>query len=231
MKEWILNNTTVIEEKYDTLINGDTIKNVDDNQGIREKSIDVTKLTPRKLGEHPLLMIDEFTVKKANLLRKYLYCIKGKNGKYSYKDIKFLVLADKLKDMKDILYSYDRKGKCVDLSSLICMKYTDTNIVTAMCVDPYFKEDFYFLHTFVTFVRNGKEYVIDATWNMVMKKELYLELFKAEIISNISREDYYNILISIRDLELGEFITLAEYLCFPKEVTDGVKKFSRKLDK
>ena len=230
MKEWILNNTSVTEEQYDALINGDTINMVDD-PGVKAGVVDQLKLTPRKLGEHPLLMIDEFTLRKSNFLRKYLYDIKGKNGKYSYKGIKFLVLANMFKDMDDILYSKNRKGKCVDLSSLICMKYVDTKIVTAMCVAPDYKEDFYFLHTFVVFVKNGREYVIDATCNIVMAKDIYLDLFKARIISNISRDEYYNICEDIECFDLGQDITLAECFCFPKEVTLGIKNYGRKLDK
>lgn len=229
MKEWILENTSVTEDEYDALINGDTINMVDDDPGVKAGVVERTKLTPRKLGEHPMLMIDEFTLKKTNILRKYLYDMKGKNGKYSYKGIKFFVLADMLKDMADILYSKKRNGSCFDLSSLICMEYTDTNIVTAMCIAPDYKEDFYFLHTFVVFAKNGKEYVIDATCNIVMEKSIYLDLFKAKIISSISRDEYYNICGDIENFGLGNVITLAEYFCFPTEVTIGVKNFGRKL--
>lgn len=227
MKEWILENTSVDESAYDSLINADMVDLKEKNTKIKSK-VSTEPLTPRKKEEHPILYIEDFSLKRATLLRKLIYRIKEKDGLYSYKKIQFRVLAEYLQDMQNLLYSKEREGKCGDLSSSICLKYSDTSIVTAVCDNPDFREKSRFLHTFVIKKEGNRKYVLDPTLNLIIEKEVYQELMNAQIISDISRERYYTDLCYLRDLDLGSSIVLCEYLCFPKQVLEGAKKLALK---
>ena len=226
MREWILKNTTVTSEEYDRLINSGTINTDDD-----VLEVGTVNLTPRRIASHPLLVIDCFTLKKPSLLTCFSFGVKKNKKGYSYNGIKFWVLAELLnnmKDIQDVLYSSMRKGKCAQLSSSICMSFSDTSIATAMCKQPCFEEEPSFLHTFVISRKGNKEYVFDATFNIIMEKDLYLELFKGKIISVISREEYYSVCTKIAELNLGYFIRLDEYFCFPEQIKNGINKLIKK---
>ncbi len=232
MKEWILKNTIITEEQYDSLINANTInmieESITENDKKNEELTNEKTETLRKVFDHPLCTIDAFTLEKPTLLRKITYGVKGKNNEYTCKNIKFSILAEQLKDKQDILYSEDRKGICGDLSSYICAITPNTSIVTAMCIDPAYNDQHQFLHSFVIIKREDKkEYVLDSTFNIIIEKEEYLKLLEAKVISNISRKKYYNDLSCLEKLNLGNSISLAEYLCFPDQVIDGVKKLTR----
>lgn len=220
MKEWILENTDVTEEEYDKLINPETIT----IEGVTTES----NHTPNHYFEHPMLAIDLFTQNKPTTLRKLKYRVIKKKKTYIHKKIKFIILADLLKDMQEILFSINRKGKCFKLSSEILAQYGNTELLTAMCIDPFYKEPTPFLHSVIISKNNkNKEFILDATFNVAIEKETYLKLLQANIISTISREDFINIINMVSEQNLGKFIALQEYFCFPEQVTSAIKKLSK----
>lgn len=85
MKEWILENTTVTEEKYDSLINPTTVKMLE-FEGKEDKKT-------YELSNHPIVRIDNFTHKKPTITRCFVYGIKKRGKYYLYKDIKFRVFS------------------------------------------------------------------------------------------------------------------------------------------
>ena len=90
MKEWILENTSVTEERYDSLINANTInknREIEDNVKMNYS--------------HPFLTISTFTLKKPSKLRCVLYNIKKEGKYYLHKDLKFRVLAETIFDKKE----------------------------------------------------------------------------------------------------------------------------------
>lgn len=82
------------------------------------------------------------------------------------------------------------------------------------------------IHLFITMEDDeGKCYALDGTMNTIMEKNIYLKLLNADIISEISNAEVISFLMMYRKNNLGNFISTAEYLCFPKEITEGVKKY------
>lgn len=220
MKEWILENTTVTEKEYDSLINPNTLHIEGESKPIKKES--------NKIFEHPILAIDAFTKQPPTLPRKIKYRIIKKKNAFLHQKIKFIILAEILEEMKEILYSSNRKRKCFELSIEILKKYNDVNIVTLMCINPQFKEPTPFLHA-VTLAKDeyGNEIIFDTTYNIAIKKETYLNLLKANIISNIPRDKFKDDYLLIIDLLKNNSIYLDEYLCFPEQVINGVKKFKK----
>lgn len=226
MREWILQNTNVTDEQYDSLINPNTVN-------INGEKRNNKSLTPNNPSRQPMLNIDLYTQQKPNLKRKLKYKIiskkdSSKKDYYIYKKIKFYILAQIITEMEDILYSLERKGKCYNLSIKICAKYPETNIITALCIDPYYKEPTPFIHTVTLYkAKDGKEYIFDTTFNIAIEKEYYLKLLKTKIISNITREKLIEDIETIAEANLGEEIATVEYLCFPEQVMTAVKKCAK----
>lgn len=220
MREWILNNTDITEKEYDSLINPETLY-------IEGESNPTIKDT-NKIFEHPMLAIDLFTQQKPTLLTQIKYHIIKKENYYIHKHNKFIILAIILPEMQEILYSTNRKGKCFELSLNILKKYHNANIVIAMCANPNCKEYTPFLHA-ITLVKNesGNEYILDTTYNVIMEKETYLNLFKANIISIIPREQFKNEYPIIVELLKNKSVYLDEYLCFPEQVITAAKRLTK----
>lgn len=223
MKEWILEYTDVDEKRYNNLLNSSTI-----NSNLYDELKDETEYTISY--NHPFHRIGKFTYKKPSRIRCVFYGIKSDKKYYIYKDIKFRVLAETLFEKKDsykkVLYSKKRVGTCVSKSLDIGLNLKDSKIVVAMCDEPFIKPRKRFLHAFVTYMnKEGIEYAIDGTQNIIMSKDTYLKLYNAKIISVISSEKVQNDIEFIKTQNLGNSIFMFEYLCFPEEVMEGAKKY------
>lgn len=228
MKEWILENTNITEPEYDNTIliltsntykpSNEPINNIFNNQ---------------------LVAIHTFTYKKPSTIRKILFNVKGKEDTYLHKNIKFKILAEQLENitsnlkyedieqLKKILYSIKRDHKCFSLSLQICDALENCYITTALCKNPYCKKESYFLHTFLIIEKNKTEYIIDSTFNIIMKKHTYLNLFKAKIISKIDKETFLKDMEYIKNCQFANHINFSEYLCFKDEVMQAAKKLSK----
>lgn len=220
MKEWILENTNIPEEEYDKLISSKTLHIEGESKPINTEQ--------NKIFEHPILTIDQFTLQKPTIKSKLKYQIKTYKQGFIHKKIKFVILATILKEMEDILYSNNRKRKCFELSLEILKNYSGTYIVTLLCIDPQFKEPIPFLHA-VTLTKDneGNELIFDTTYNVIMKKETYLKILNATIISIISREEFSKDITLIKDFLKKGYIYLDEYLCFREQTISAVKKLSK----
>lgn len=224
MKEWILENTAITEENYNNLINPNMLN-------LKNSDLDQKEVKYKLFCNHPIITINNFTYGKPTKLRCVLYGIKKDNKYFIYKNVKFRVLAETIiEDPKDSFYKelYDkhRLGSCFLKSSDICFNMEDSKIITAICENPSTKSEKKFLHCFVsTNGKDGSEYILDGTLNVVIDRETYLNLFNAKIISEIEREKMIEDVGVIKDNNLAESISFAEYLCFPDEVMEGVKKY------
>ena len=222
MKEWILENTTVTEEKYNSLINEDTVI-LDGTEVKKDKNT-------YELSNNPIINVYKFTEKKPTITRCMIYGIRKSKKYYIYKDIKFRVFAELMKtrkgDFYESLYSEKRLGTCFDKGMTICLSNKNSKIVTAMCIDPFLIPTKKFIHCFVIDTgKDGKEYVIDGTLNAVIEKQKYIDIYNAEIITEIEEPKVFEFLdLMSEGKELGSNIDIAEYLCFPDEVIEGVKK-------
>ena len=102
----------------------------------------------------------------------------------------------------------------------------DSNIVIAMCDEPFIIPTEPFLHAFVCVVgKDRKEYVLDGTLNIIIEKDIFIKLYNARIISEIDGQKVKNDIELLNSEELGHSIFVHEYLCFPEEVMEGVKKY------
>lgn len=221
MKEWILENSDISEEEYDKLISSKTLHIEGESQPIN--------IEQNKISEHPMLTIDQFTLQKPTIKSKLKYQIKTYKQGFIHKKIKFVILATILKEMEDILYSNNRKRKCFELSLEILKKYSETNIITLLCTDPNYKESILFLHAAILVKdQEGNELILDTTYNIIIKKETYLKLLNATVISIISREEFANDLTFIKDLLNKNYVYLDEYLCFKEQVMATAKKLVKK---
>lgn len=224
MKEWILENTVVTEEKYDILINPNMLN-------MKNSNIEKEEVKYKLFCNHPIIVINNFTYKKPSKLRCILYGIKKDKKYFIHKNVKFRILAetivsDKKNKFYEELYSKQRMGTCFLKSENMCFNLKNSQIVTAICINPATKSLKKFLHCFVlTLGKDGKEYVLDGTLNVVIDKETYLNLFNAKIISKIEREKMIKDEEFIKSKNLDELMSFAEYLCFPDEVMEGVKKY------
>jgi len=217
MREWVLKNTDVLEEKYDNIINSNTI-NIN-----QEKKI-ITKKKYTNSYSHPFCKISWFTLGRPSKIRCAFFKIKFDGNYYIYKDVKFKILANSIPELEKILYSKKRKGTCLEYGIDICFNIENSKVVIAMCDNPWTKETDKFLHCFVTYQgKDGIEIVFDATLNIIMEKELYLKLFKANIISEIEREKMISDIEYIQANKIS--VTVSEYLCFPEEIVQGVKRY------
>ena len=226
MKEWVLNNTSVTEEEYDNLISPNTLKLK--NTNLEEIYADY-KL--KKLSENPLGVINLFTLKKPNKFRCIVYRVKKEKNYFIYKDIKFSVLALNVEDenYKKELYNERRVGTCFQKSFDFCKSIDNSKIILAMCINPFFTPEKKFLHAFVEILgKDGKQYILDGTLNICMEKELYLKLLNAKIISEMSRNEFFEYVNFIEENNLGSLITVPEFLTFPNQINEGVKKYIKK---
>lgn len=223
MKEWVLNNTSVTEQEYDNIINSNTLKLK--NSNLKEIYADY-KL--KKLSENPLGVINLFTLKKPSKFRCIVYRVKKEKNYFIYKDIKFSVLALNVENerYKKELYSEKRVGTCFDKSFDFCNSIDNSKIILAMCINPFFTTGKKFLHAFVEILgKDGKEYILDGTLNIKMEKDMYLKLLNAKIISEMSRNEFFEYVKFIEENNLGSLITVPEFLTFPKQINEGVKKY------
>lgn len=218
MKEWIIDNTTVTEERYDRLINKDTVNKSRE----LEKGVKIN-------FEHPLYPINNFTLKKPSKLRCKFYNIKKDGKYYIHKDLKFRVLAeifDKKDPYRKELYTTKRIGTCFAKSLDIGFNFEDSNIVIAMCDEPFIIPTESFLHAFVCGIgKDGKEYVLDGTLNVIIEKDIYIKLYNARIITKIDGQKVKKDVDLIKSSNLGRSVLVHEYLCFPEEVMEGAKKY------
>ena len=168
MKEWILENTTVKEEEYDSLIKSNTVNMVEekDKQENREDyEIDYS---------HPFTTIKVFTLKKPTKLRCVLFGVKKEKDYYLYRGVKFRVLAEAIPSLEEFLYAEGRNGKAFKTSIGICSLLSSANdkVITALCNEPSLKGNKKFIHSFVVYTTNeGKELVIDTSLNILMEKD------------------------------------------------------------
>lgn len=219
MKEWILQHTEVTEEQYDTLINPITVT----FKGI---SKDITK---EPLTDHPIININYFTFEPPTEERIKEFNIQKEKDYYLYQNIKFKFLAELLPSLNLDLYSQTRLGTCFNISIKICFMRPKSRIVTALCTDIYHQSHETFLHTFViiTSLDDNQEYVLDGTMNTIIKKQEYFDLFQAQIISDIPKNEFLRTSNLFSRLHINDEITLIEYLCFPKATTKAAKKIAR----
>lgn len=223
MKEWILENTTVKEEEYDSLIKSNTVNMVEekDKQENREDyEIDYS---------HPFTTIKVFTLKKPTKLRCVLFGVKKEKDYYLYRGVKFRVLAEAIPSLEEFLYAEGRNGKAFKTSIGICSLLSSANdkVITALCNEPSLKGNKKFIHSFVVYTTNeGKELVFDTSLNILMEKDQYLKLLGAKIISEIPSEKVLSdVEYLIANDMAKEKATLYEYFCFPDQIMEGVKSY------
>lgn len=219
MKEWILQHTEVTEEEYDALINPQLVY----MENTKVEDIPYIPYTP---FTNPIDTIDDFTLRKPNLLRKRKYKIINEQDYYIHQNIKFYILAKMLKEMRRKLYTSRRYHKCCQLSFEVASRLNECNIVTALCTNPFNKIKQKFLHTFVIYIKEGEEYVIDATLNAIIKKEIYFRLYQPQIISTIPKSTIKEDFNIIKETKISD-ITATEYLCFKEPIMNVVKKLTK----
>lgn len=224
MKEWILENTSIKEEDYDSIINLNTTK-------INGKTNAKSNIT---IIEHPLFQIAKFTLQPPTFTQRRKYKIKrikdaDKKFYYIYEKIKFQVLAETFKIMEETLFSLNRLEICFHINSTICILLKcKSYLITAMCTSPFRSDKLKYLHTFVLIKdNNGNEYILDGTTNLILDKNTYYSLYKPQVITIIEQEQLKEDLKLIKPLEDEEKLYRAEYLCFPKEVITSVKKLQK----
>ena len=222
MREWILENTTVTPKEYDSLINPETIY-------IEGKSTSKEHLEAKKNFENPLIAIDYFTFGKPNIQRMIKYRVKRIKNYYYHQNIKFYILSELIKNMQENLYSIDRIQGCFELSFDICQRINNSRIVTALCINPFFKKEDIVLHSFVVVTNDdGTEYACDGTLNCSIKKETYLKLLNVTtIISEISREDMIEAFEFLKENDITKYLIFPEFYCFKDKIIQGVKKRSK----
>lgn len=221
MKEWILENTNISKTKYESLINPKIVT-------IDGLSSDLTKVP---LTNHPIINIDIFTLSPPSESKIKEYNIKTIQEGYIYKDIKFDILANKLPQLSETLYSAKRLAECFSISNQICEIIPNSYISIAMCKDIFHISNEKFLHAFVIIKHNKEEYILDGTMNIIMRKKDYIKLFDAKIISTISRKELINTSILFNQLNFLDEITILEYLCFPKETKKTAIKLLKQRKK
>lgn len=222
MREWILKNTDVTAEEYDELINQETIY-------IEGKSTGKKHLGPKKIFEHPLVGIDYFTFEKPSIQRMLKYRVKKVKNYYYHQNIKFYILSELIKNMQESLYSIDRIQGCFELSFDICQRVNNSKIVTALCINPFFKKEDIVLHSFVVVTNDdGMEYACDGTLNCSLEKETYLKLLNVTtIISEIPREDMITAFEFLKEKDILKYLIYPEFYCFKDRIIEGLKKLTK----
>ena len=165
MKEWFLENTSVTKEEYERIIEcGKGMPDEIDWNYINSNPDALTMLT-----------LSNFTMKKPTLSRRYKYKVKKDAEGYNLNGIWFSLFYRFIKDKN--LFSSKRYGHCHEMCFAISLNKDFFDVVTAICLDP--QVDHEFLHSFL-YRKNqeGKEYVLDYTLNLIMKKKIIIDLCK-----------------------------------------------------
>lgn len=225
MKEWILKNTNISEEQYNSVFNLNTVM-ISGNSKEPEND---------GISDHPIVNISMFTFDYPNFSRRKKHKIKrikdiNKKHLYTYQNIKFYILGEYLKKYTYITFSTQRLRNCFYLNSMICLlPNINTFLITAMCENPFRKSRLKYIHTFVLLKNtDGKDYILDGTTNTIMDKKTYFDIFKPKVITCISKDKLEKDLELLKPFEKEKYIYRAEYLCFPKQTIKAAKKFSRK---
>ena len=138
-------------------------------------------------------------------------------------DIIVTRLSDFILDLKEEdndLGTWERQGKCHAKSKEISLRLTFPNEV----VTGYFhsmSDKARFLHSWVEFSQNGKDYVIDYTMNIVMNKRGYYFIRHIEELCRISDTDI------LSDLELFsqlKGLNIKEYMVYRHEIAKELKE-------
>lgn len=225
MKEWILENTSIKEEQYDSIINLNTVI-------INGKT---NNLPNEKIIDHPIINICMFSYEYPTLFRRMKYKVKrikdiNKKHYYVYKNIKFYILGEFFPIIADEVFSSRRLKQCFYINSKICLlPKINTFLITALCTHPFKIPKKKYIHTFVLLkTEDGKKYILDGTSNTIMDKDTYFSIFNPKIISCIPKEKLKADLELLKPYEKDKSIYRPEYLCFPKETLKAVKKLQRK---
>ena len=208
---------------YDNLLNINTV----DIQG-KQKENDISNLS-----NHPIVNIALFTSRKSSLIRRKKYKIIkkkdiNKKNLYIYKQIKFYILSEFVKNFEDELLTLTRHNQCFHLNFNICTKINiKSYLITALCKSPYNKNNKEYIHTFILIIKDNQEYIIDGTVNIITRKDTYFNIFKPQIISCIEQKQLKEDYEYIKPLEQDRLIYKAEYYCFKDKVIDGIKKYTK----
>jgi hypothetical protein len=165
-------------------------------------------------------------VKEINILEDGSIIILTKNG---LPDISFGKLSDifpKLKDNKK-LGNFGRRRHCHTKSKEISTRLEFPNVVVTGYAYSISTGD-RILHSWVEFNKDGKDWVIDYTMNVMMEKKGYYYL---RHIIELCRIDHNDIL-SDRDLFFPlEKISIKEYMVFRHELAKDLKRVEKQLKK
>lgn len=204
MKEWILENTTVTEERYDELINSD------------EKGQEMSKNIKKLI----LMAIDKYTLNAPTPENMEQWGIETSGNAYIFEGIKFQLFSRVLQDHK--LYSKERYHQC-HLASFYLAQVLELSVVTAKCIG---YSDNSFLHSFVLDEQRGLVY--DYCLNVIMSKSNYYDLFDVNEIVKIEYADlidYYKILE--KTSMANENIDYKEVVTFPTEIKEALLRLER----
>jgi len=231
MNEWLKENTDINEQEYDNIINSDTVTM---NGNYNKKNAEIVD----SIFDHPIIPIKGFSFQKPNIFHKLVFKVKGNRRTYVHQNIKFKILAEYIKDLNSeyidikaltrFLYSKDKLGKCFQLSIDIAILFDNSKVVLAMCEDPDFKTPVKFLHAFVVIEKDDVEYSIDGTLNIIMEKDTYTSLLKANIINEIPGRKAFEESYYIHNTDIAKDIMYVDYLCYPEEIIYGVKTYIKK---
>lgn len=146
-----------------------------------------------------------------------------KTSKYEIILTKLSAALKSLKEDEDIK-SKTRKYKCHEKSVEISKILSFPNFVVTGYVYSLSDKSKY-IHSWIEFENEGKEFVIDYTINAIINKEGYYQLRRAKPISKISSQDLKEdekILFG----RLKDFVTfnIKEYLLFRDEIMADLKK-------
>lgn len=224
MKDWIIKNTNVKEEQYDNIFNTNIVM----INGVSKKA------TEKDASDHPIINISMFTFDYPTFFRIKKFKIKkikdtNKKNLYIYKNIKFYILGEQIPLYANELFTGKRITQCFYLNSTLCLQANlNSYLITAMCKNPYRKNNDTYLHTFVLLKHdNGQDYILDGTANIITDKKTYFNIFKPNIISCISKEKLKKDLELLKPFEESMQIYRPEYLCFTKETVKAAKKLTK----
>lgn len=205
MREYVLENTTVSPEEYDKIMK------------YREFSEENPSLStdPKKVLVHSLEM---FTLNRPLKLNRLKYGVIKRKKEFTLKGIKFKIFYDCYKD-KD-LFSLKRYGQCYLMSYQIALR-NPFDIVTAVCRSD---TNIDFLHTFLLYNKDGEEFAIDYTRNIILRKQDYYNLYDVREVKRIANEDFkkYVKLLEGHSSAIGDKLTLSEILCFPEQIAEFI---------
>jgi hypothetical protein len=223
------------KETYNLLFKDENLPNSHDidtknNDKILDQIAVFTRYNSNNLIDKICLKI---VAKKMEMdLSKILYD-KEKN-EYNYntenKVIPFELLSDSIQDkkIKKELLSNRRVGKCHESAmGLIGCFENPTTILTGTCE----KHGKKYLHSVIELQGKNNDYIVDYTLNLIMKKELYIELTQFENIESIkdiealedNKDGTYNFLQNVDS-------KTKPYLTFRKELKRDLEKNKAMLE-